>query len=338
MNSCTLTSKKIKRNIFFSLFLVFLGFVVFDVVLDLYMHSRTKKDRFINEKASKIKHFNLNYSENRDYVFIGSSRTLYHISTEIFKENNLNIYNLGVSGNFLIDYPSYIYEAIKQKPKNIIISLSKKDLFIEKENVFKTVLYEDLFFYKKYGSNDLFISSLFSWIKSLHSFYNYSEAIFLKIKSFYSSFNLKSSEVQIKKYTNDIKSDCSIFKKVLETKKIILKCTNGDEILLGTNTDHLLEKQKYSNINKDTIKILNSFISIIKANDINPIVIFEPTLSKSEFDENIRIDSFLEDVEIIDLTQMHIQTDMWADVSHFNNIGRTYYSRELAKRLLRDHK
>jgi hypothetical protein len=111
VNSYTLTSKKIKINILYCFALIFIGFIIINFILYLYFYLITTQNTFIEEKVSKIKHFHLNEKLNRDYIFIGSSKTIYHISTKIFNEKHLKIYNFGVSGNFLSDYPAFLVES-----------------------------------------------------------------------------------------------------------------------------------------------------------------------------------------------------------------------------------
>ena len=342
MNSYTLTSKKIKRNIFFTFILVIITFIFVDLCLYLYSDLKTTKTTFIEEKSSKIKHFNLNKEENRDYVFIGSSRTIYHISTEAFRKNNLNIYNFGVSGNFLLDYPSFINEAIKQKPKNIVISLPVNILF-EKIKETKNPFIDDIYLYEELKEKKLFYNSIYYWVRNLHQFLNYSETIVMKIKFLYDRFETETTlGSSIKNTTllkNHITVDCNVFgiQKINENK-IIKKCSNGDGILFGNNieTSNLNYKNiELKNLNHDALELIIKYIELIKNNGINPIVIFEPILNNPY---NYSIQEISKLFKFIDLTNFKIENRYWVDSGHLNVNGRKIYSEYLSKYLRRENK
>ena len=118
-----------KKKIFLCLFLVAFAMVGLDVVLYVFAESRTSKTNFVDNKISKAEHFKLNSKKPKDIVFVGSSRTLHHVSTSIFAENNISIYNFGVSGNFIGDYP-FITKIIKKvNVKEVIFSIEINKLF-----------------------------------------------------------------------------------------------------------------------------------------------------------------------------------------------------------------
>lgn len=342
MNSYTLTSKKIKQNIFLTFMLVMVGFIFVDLCLYLYSDLKTTKTTFIEEKSSKIKHFNLNYEENRDYVFIGSSRTIYHVSTEIFKKNSLNIYNFGVSGNFLLDYPSFIKEAIKQKPKNIVISLPVNILF---ENIKETKnpLIDDVYLYQELKEKKLFYNSMYYWVKNLHQFLNYSEIIVMKMKFLYDRFETETILGYSIKNTillkNDITVDCNVFSiQKINENKIIKKCSNGDGILLGNNIEpsNLDYKNiELKNLNDDAVELIMKYIEMIKNSGINLIVIFEPILNNTYI---YSISEISELFEFIDLTSFKIENRYWVDSGHLNVNGRKIYSEYLSKYLISEDK
>ena len=90
-----------KRKIFLSLFLVFCGFFLLDFTLHIVsMNQKTTKITYLPQyKQSKSKFFELNEPHEKNIIFVGSSRTYYHISTNVFKNENINIFNFGVTGN-----------------------------------------------------------------------------------------------------------------------------------------------------------------------------------------------------------------------------------------------
>ena len=106
-----------KKKIFLSLFLILIFISIIDLSLVVISKAKTTKTNFINEKFSKIEHFNKNNPENLDLVFVGSSKTFYHISTENFKSNNINTFNLGIGKMLYPDYPSIVNNVLAKKPK-----------------------------------------------------------------------------------------------------------------------------------------------------------------------------------------------------------------------------
>ena len=118
-----------KKKIFLCLFLVAFAVVGLDAALYVFAGNNTSNTNFVDNKISKAEHFKLNSKKPKDIVFAGSSRTLHHISTNFFAKNNISIYNFGVSGNFIGDYP-FIVNAIKKVgAKDVVISLRVSFLF-----------------------------------------------------------------------------------------------------------------------------------------------------------------------------------------------------------------
>ncbi len=319
--------------------LVIFTFFMIDIFLVMYSDLRTTNNSFIEEKSSKIKHFTLNKKLNRDIVFIGSSRTIFHISTKIFKDYDLDIYNFGVSGNFLVDYPTYVKRAIEQKPKNIVISIPINTLYNDITEV-KNPFLEDIFFYKHISNKQLFYNSLYYWLKNRHIFLSYSSAIVVKFKLFYDSFEPENKKKVVIHEISKVKSkaeqyDCKVFRRQkINKNKIILKCINGDGILLGSNINKKSEyKENLKNINKKTFKILKELVKIISENKIHPIIVFEPIAHNHYLYESRHVKEWMQNIHYIDLTNFRIEDFFWADNGHLNIEGRKIYSDYLAKYL-----
>lgn len=126
VNFCILDFKK---KVFLCLCLVASLIFLLDIGLYYIANHKTTESYFFDNKISKMRHFQLNNAKAKDMVFIGSSRTLHHISTQIFKDNNLSIYNFGIPGNGLWDYPFIVDNMINYKPKKVIINIRVSDLF-----------------------------------------------------------------------------------------------------------------------------------------------------------------------------------------------------------------
>jgi hypothetical protein len=305
------------------------------MILEYYAATKTTSKRFITEKQSKIKHCQLNNPINKDAIFIGSSRTFYHISTNEFKKNGMDIYNLGISNNSLQDYGSFVKEAIKYKPKSIIINIEVDELF-QSLPISKYPTYNDLTSYSK-AMNSKYISlATIQWIQNFHSLLRYSESIYLKMESFYKKYDISSGidrSSNIKKVLDyDEIADCKIFSKKIKSDNFLTaKCENGDGILFGYAS--FLEKVKIDKLiklNQETIRFINYLIHEIKKNDIVPIVVLEPVCQFAKNNDYI-FDNIKKSINtpIINLTEWKTTKTMWIDSRHFNNEGRTFYSKQL---------
>ena len=77
MNSYTLTFRK---KIILSFLMILGGLIVLDIALYFYSNIKTTKTTFIDDKFSKIRYFELNGPKGKDIIFIGNSKTFFHIS------------------------------------------------------------------------------------------------------------------------------------------------------------------------------------------------------------------------------------------------------------------
>ena len=334
MNSYTLTSK---YRICISILLILFSLISINIAIAIYVDNKTGQSNFIGSKFAKIKHFSLNNSQRKDVVFVGDSHTVFHIATNTFKENNLDVYNLGISGVHYQDFPSHLtyLSSIKNKPKKIIISFAIVELYRELPVAqFPTIselkLYYDI-------DKSKFMQSFASWINSFNLFFTYSEAIYYKFESIYSKFNLQKSNItkannhaEISNIDYNSIAKCNVFDVKKKTEGTVLKCTNGDGVLVNTVLEKELDsKVTLDEINSDTIKYINSMVALIDK-DIEVVIILSPKNVSINYDYSINdINSAFNRAEIIDLTNYHIPNEMRADLSHFNHIGRIKYSEHL---------
>lgn len=331
MNSYILTFKK---KIFITFILIFVYVIIFNTILLSFVEMKTTNSTYINNKFSKIKHFNLNNETSKDIIFIGSSKTFYHISTNIFKKNNINIYNLGIPGGELEDYPFLVRKISNSGAKKIVISLSVNRLYDEL-SIPKVPVINDLVYYYSFNK-DMFINVLKQYLISFHTFLQYSEPIYLKIKSIYEKFNIIQKEendknnVEFNKLYNY--SDCSIFNiKKNSSNHMALKCTNGDGLLIGSLINlNLIKKDKIilNKINPNVVNYFNQIRTLISDN-MEVILILEPILENNYVYNFNEIVERFPNIKIIDLTSLIISNDNWADLGHLNYSGRLLYSNYL---------
>ena len=338
MNSYTLTFRK---KIILSFLMILGSLIVLDIGLYFVEKMKSTKTTFINNKFSKINHFKLNNPKDKDIIFLGSSRTFYHISTNTFSKNHINIYNLGISGAQFEDYPTLIPHVNAVNPKEIIISLSVNRLY-NKLKVSKYPTLDEIEYY--YNIDKIkFLQSLKQWIINRHLFLQYSEPIFYKVKSIYEEFDtqekkanteiLNSKKLFIDKSINySTLVNCKVFnvKQIADTQ-ITLKCTDGDGILIGRNIkNNNINTKELKKFNQQSIKFLQKLIANINKERTKVSIILEPILHNT-FSYNLNdIKKQFKDIKILDLTNLKIQDSFWSDNSHLNYQGREKYSQYLS--------
>lgn len=332
VNSYTLTFRK---KIVISSLLILGILIILDIGLYFVANMKSTKTTFINDKFSKSTHFKLNSLKKRDIIFVGSSRTFYHISTNTFKKNGLDIYNLGVSGAQFEDYPTFIPYVNEANPKQVVISLSVHRLFSELGiSAYPTV--DEISYY--YDIDKIkFLESLKQWVVNRHLFLQYSEPIFYKIKSLYEKFESpKISNNQSLLTNNSIDYSklvgCTVFD-IKETTKsqTTLKCTNGDGVLIGNHIelDKLDSAKKLEVLNQQSVEYLQKIIGDIDLKDTKVSIILEPILH-NRYEYNIDdIKKQFKGIRIIDLTNLKIEDSLWSDNGHLNYKGREEYSQYL---------
>ena len=341
MNFYTFNSNHILRNFFFLVLTVFITYnVVLDVALQYYVDRKTNKFSFIEEKVSKAKHMKLqDNADYLDYIFIGSSRTIYHVSTEQFKESGIQIYNFGTSNRALADYPYMINEAISMKPEYIVINLTIKALFQGGMGHYDKLTLEDLKYIFEFQDISEFGKALQKYIQSKHLLFKHSEPMHIRLSQIYKSFDPKTvnsgseDTTHLSKHNKKPKADCKIFDYNYPSDvKITAKCTNGDGVLFGNTLNDVNRTKHFDTLHKNYTKILNTLLDTVKENGIKPIVVLEPVF-KQKYDYDISMIRKNINAEVIDLTKVHIADKNWADDKHFNVKGRAIYTNELIERL-----
>jgi hypothetical protein len=315
-------------------------------ILNLYLDIKPSNNQFIEYmKESKSRHM-LNSYKFHDYekIFIGTSKTLYHVSTDVFKKKKLNIYNYGVSGVNFYDYPYMVKKSILLNPKEIIISFPLSFLYEENisSNTFRGILFEDFKYIVKTHSLKLSAIAFTEMLKNLYLPFLYAQNINSKIGSIYRIFNIRITSNEFKKTTKDsIKNtklgdyrphiDCDPF----WDKGPIINCTNGDGILFGNLEKMPNYKELVFLNNKDLntykVDLLNLLDETLEEKNIKLILIFEPTKNIYQFDDKFlskKLNSKVLNENIFEIKNIYLR-----DSSHFNSTGRKFYSEFLLNEL-----
>jgi hypothetical protein len=331
VNFYTLT---FKQKILLSLFSIFAAFIMIDIALYYMVNLKSTKESFIDDKFSKIKHYHANEPEKKDIVFVGSSRTFFHIATNTFKKSGLNIYNFGISGAQFEDYPTIIKEIVKTPPKEVIISLNINRLYNPLEISNLPTLEEVRYYYDI--DKEMFFNSLLQWLINLHQFLVHSQTIYYKIQALYERFqpqkepSLKSLSTPLINYDNEV--GCHVFDiQKIAGKYLTLKCSNGDGIRIGNHPLELENKAiELEHFNPKSIAYIQKMISTLHQHHIPITLLFQPILHNPYHYDITKIKSIFKNAKILDLSNYKLSDELWADSGHLNNQGRKIYSQYLS--------
>ena len=309
-----------RSKIVLSFFIFGMLCILYSIFLRFYSDIKTNKHFWLQNKESKSKHFKENNFKKLDYIFIGSSRTMYHISTNIFKDNNLSIYNFGLPFLNIYDYPFFVNQAIESKPKRIILSIPINYLFQEVLSVNPKL--DDLKDIIKTQNFDISYKSINYYLNNINPISRDSINIRLEIIKLY------KKEKESKFLLNE--SDCE----AISSTNTSVNCSNGDSILYKNSISKNINRTLVLNkLNKNPLNLLNHLIDKIEKRNIIPIIIFETKFNNQYIYKIEEIKNLLNTKNIIDLTNYKIRDDFWADNEHLNNKGRIQYSEYLSRYL-----
>ena len=307
---------------------------------------------------SKEKHMGLNLQngKRKDVIFIGNSRTLYHISTLIMQQQGLNVYNLGISGHGTPDFPSMVDHALRYHPKTIALNLAAA-YFHVKLTVPKDVDRDDLVAYVKSGQSTHYIIKAFTqYLRSWFLVDAYSTNINIRVRSAYQAFDPKKFHFSLKHIKKGFSNPLFTANKTYQFDKRFVKCkvfrmaypkkidatamcTNGDGVLAGNNLHQVATQEDAiknttdSKLNVKQLQLFNYIINKIKRAGVKPIVIFTPVFQNSYTAHYIKETAAKINAPIIDLTNAKLSNAMWADRGHLNYKGRYVYTHMVAKQL-----
>ncbi|XOB61297.1 hypothetical protein ACMC56_11870 [Campylobacterota bacterium DY0563] len=279
---------------------------------------------FFEDKKFKSIHMD-KFVENKDLdiIFIGSSRTQNQLSSNLFEKNGISVYNYGVPGMKISDFPFAVYKAVEKKPRYIFLNIELNDFYEKVNTMFQT--YIDRKFFNsdfKYISSNDYINENFR-IKD----------IFRQIETYYKNHEInKFLNSYQKSYISGI--DCNaIYWRGNILDRSVLFCDNGDGIIFNKQKLKTEKKDidlKIKKINDEKIDILNRLIFTIKSNGIIPIVLLEPISYNTFYKYNKEYFNRVIDSKIIYLLDFQVNNaNLWADINHFNVIGRKIYSEKI---------
>lgn len=266
-----------------------------------------------------------------DVIFMGDSRTKYHIDTRWLNKQGINAYNAGVSGQFIEIWPTALTHLLNAHPKYIILGITVSDLY--------SPLYINSA--RSIGLND--IKMLFKTKQPISVVKNAIKP-FVNASMPITNLNRMVSDIWKAQFSRSFTAkfdqalNCNIVRKFDYKGGYINLCENGDGVMTSSiKEDDFLKKQalvlyKYPNL--ATIRYLNEVITIIKRHHVQPIVILIPYYHKRfVFNSN---DLRLVDCPVINLSDYFIDDEdkqYWANGSHFNEKGRAAFTALLYEKM-----
>jgi hypothetical protein len=311
--------------------------LVLNTVLSVYLSKRTTQDTFVEEKSSKIQHLAMQPNSHRlDSVFIGDSTTVYHISQAEMKKAGLSTYNLGISGNSILDYPYLLSAVYPLKPRSVVINISIAEFFSRVEES-QTLNLVDLLFFREFFSTSELVTVGKQVLTNTVHFYRLREAIYSTLVNRYRQFNRVSTVVASGHEAAPVvlTADCMIFNKKIFQHAQSGMCANGDGVMYGQYHFKKIEQWSFDKLNAEYVAILNKLITEIEANGVMAIVVLQPVNFGQKRDAAIvkKITDQLQGRRVIDNSSFELSVDMWADSGHLNVQGRSLYSQYFSAKL-----
>jgi len=351
-----ISNSKSKHQTIMIFITVIVIFLLSNIYLYHHFYQSTTKTTFINNMLSKKQHMSLNLAnaKPKDAIFIGNSRTLYQISTNLMAKQSFNIYNFGVSGHITPDFPAMIKSALKYHPKSIILCLSAAYLH-DKLSMPKNVDLNDIFAYiKSQQSPSYIMHAVVLYIKSWFLINTYAENINIRIRSIYKRLsnpknfsnihyikdNFRNALFSNKKFAFDKQLvSCKIFRTAYpKNLQAVGMCTNGDGVLVGNLSEHPqddahLPTNSNTSLNTAHLRLLNYLLTTIKRHGVRPIVVLTP-MYHGHYSAEYRNDTATAiEAPVVDLTNLALDNSMWENKGHLNIKGRYFYTVAVAKAL-----
>lgn len=313
-----------------------------DLALLAHVRARSTVTRFIDNKESKFRHFLLqDFSSGLDAVFVGSSLTKNHVSTAEFRELGWSVYNMGISGRLLADFPSMLNRALMKSPRLVVLNISAAELFQEPQSDF--VHFDDLKMHWRAGLPPAeLLTSAASFLLSLHKLHYYREPLYEQIKGVAMKIVPKRSGEAVEeqnRYPAHLaqlkeKPDCRVFKRATYERMEVVTCENGDGIQLGnfsSNHDTINKVPSEARLNEGALSLLTELVREGEARS-KIVVVLQPSLGAAPAYDLSMLQARL-GVPLIDLSREVLSEADWCDGGHFNIYGRKKYSLLLEERL-----
>ncbi|MGE4297506.1 MAG: hypothetical protein AB7E47_05700 [Desulfovibrionaceae bacterium] len=356
MNS-SISSSSARRGVLLFFATVVLAMVALDVALDTYVRRNTTASRFIDESRSKAAHMRLHlHGAVPDMVVVGSSNTMYHISTQAFAEAGLTVYNLGVAGQDLVNYPSLVADAAATGTRVVALGLTAGVFFLDQLSYARISDLRDLrALWAVDAPWNIRWLGVKDSVRRMHSLLVYSNPMYIRLRQLCARFDAPGPAGAAAAPVPDggaaapdapgapggapvipARVDCDIFDvNRVSPYKTVTKCTNGDGIIFGSLPPQAVPpgSVKAGALNRDYVRLLAYCIDIIRRAGSQPLVVLYPGGGRVDEAGLAAIRAAVA-APVIDDSGYDPSPDMWADSAHLNYHGRLRYSRRLAAEIL----
>lgn len=313
-----------------------------DVALRVYVVQRTTANRFIDNKDSKFRHYLAQpFPRSPDAVFIGSSLTKNHISTDVFRGRGWVVYNMGISGRLLGDYPSMAENALRRNPRVVVLNLSASDLLTPPSSEFTH--FTDLLAQWRAGLPwATLLSSAGNFLEGRHLLHYYRAPLYENVAASFRRLAPPPAAVAARRedrapaFADQVNRtpDCDVFKRATYDSEVVLTCTNGDGVQLGRfdpSLDPIPDEPPAGPPNESSLRLLREVVAEI-GKSAKPIVVIQPSRRKSPPLDIKAIEARI-GAPLIDLRTDVFSNSDWSDGGHFNLFGREKYSKLLESAL-----
>lgn len=315
-------------------------FAASDALVLAYAGERARDGRFIDAKRPKILHMGHRVAEPPDAVLVGSSRTLYHSSTRVLAAAGLDVYNLGVSGISLSDYPSLVDAALAQRPRWIVLGAAVPDL--HRPLPPPRPLWADVTALAHSGQAPGRIAdAALRWLVGLHALHLYRVNAYERAAALYHRFDPSGDalpSVSGAPRPDGADVDCSLFEFRRIGHVMNGKCRNGDALLVGEIPPAELAAidaapAALDEPHPEVVALLRLLRErVARTGSTRLALVLQPALGRRPTRSAAALEAALA-LPVLDATDLPLPPDHWADEAHLNLEGRRRYSEALARSL-----
>ena len=273
-----------------------------------------------------------------EIIFIGSSRTQNHISSQYFSSHGHEAFNYGVAGNLLWDYPHMIEMAKRSEGKVIVISLPAEFLF-ESPQCPQFTTWLDLNFVMDNTPDCLMRGPLRQWANSLPINRTLPESG--AMKNYYPCASVNGRALIAKLLTPiDAAKICTDERSVLlirgDEKRSVIVFKNGDGLIFSTPSQDLKNKVEWIDrtrtpFNPAVIHYLRSLVLPLQQQGKEPIFVIEASpLKHILINKSLKMQT---GVRTIYMNDLDFDFSEVADDTHLNFKGNEHVTEWLYQHL-----
>lgn len=286
----------------------------------------------------------LNHPVNTlDIVFIGSSRSYFHIDTGYLTAQGLPSYNLSMLACFPLSFPSMIEHAKTVSPQAIGLGVDVDFFYNDFEDRVPTPGIADIKAQIAAGLDTAIISrTILDYVEKLPPLSRFATTIATKGQSVFDRlangyFEQKKSDTVHSAKTQsapEFDTDSKIFQvQKLKDDYYSVKCENGDGILFGAplmnNATAFSKRNPPQNLRLKNIDFMNYLISIARKGGTDVFIYLCARVDSPDNYDLKKLRSLLNAPVIDTVRSVPGNPLYWGDLGHLNSKGREIYTKNL---------